>query len=359
MTVTQLKVALCKLGVEKSEYRCLKKLILQAMLNYQLQSIRTKTNQNVEDSVCQVILSKGIIRPSSLCFTKNDILAVSTLLGEVILIKILCDFINISGEVIQLIELPFKSIQSSISCGNRFLVSGNAAPGGILRFSLTDGGMTDCAASELLKNETMHVSCVQCMAIWNTAREDILFTDSLQGSIGVLDTKSGNTEIFAGKPRNENQEIIEHDGCDGFFAQPTGICVEWNTVIVVDSAAKKLKIVVSSSGLNKYLYHLHNFCLLFGIHRKSKKPEIKSIYQIIIGLQEVYEFDKVCVNNVRRYYGLNDEASTQGPHGTVSNVVVKDYERILYGLRNLRKAFKDLCPRLLETFDIKSILTLC
>ena len=37
-----------------------------------------------------------------------------------------------SGEVIQLIELPFKSIQSSISCENSFLVSGNAAPGGIL-----------------------------------------------------------------------------------------------------------------------------------------------------------------------------------------------------------------------------------
>ena len=138
MTVAKLKVALCKLGAEKSEYRCLKKHVLQAMLQDQLQSIRTKTNQNVKDSVCQVIPSKRIIKPSSLCFTKNDILAVSTLLGEVILIKILYDFINISGEVIQLIELPFKSIQSSISCENSFLVSGNAAPGWILWFFLND-----------------------------------------------------------------------------------------------------------------------------------------------------------------------------------------------------------------------------
>ena len=28
-------------------------------------------------------------------------------------------------------------------------------------------------------------------------------------------------------------------------------------------------------------------------------------------------------------------------------------------LRNLRKVFEDLCPRLLEAFDIRSILTLC
>ena len=70
-------------------------------------------------------------------------------------------------------------------------------------------------------------------------------------------------------------------------------------------------------------------CLLFGIHRKNEKPEIKSIDQIIIGLQEVYEFDKVCVNIGMGCYGLNGEASSQGPHGTVSTFVVKDEERIL------------------------------
>ena len=132
----------------------------------------------MEDSVSQVILSKEISRSSSLCF-KNDILAFSTLLGEIILIKLLCDSININGEVIQLVEL---------------------------RFSLTDGRMTEDAASELLKIETMHVGLVRCMAIWNTVREEIPLTDSLRGSIGVLYTKSGNIEIYARKPRKENQK---------------------------------------------------------------------------------------------------------------------------------------------------------
>ena len=48
MTVAQLKVALCELDVEKSEHRCPKKHVLQAMLQYILQSIRTKTNQNMQ-----------------------------------------------------------------------------------------------------------------------------------------------------------------------------------------------------------------------------------------------------------------------------------------------------------------------
>ena len=43
----------------------------------------------------------------------------------------------------------------------------------------------------------------------------------------------------------ENQKIIERNVLDGLFAKPTEICVDWNTVIVVDSAAKKLKSAVS------------------------------------------------------------------------------------------------------------------
>ena len=68
------------------------------------------------------------------------------------------------------------------------------------------------------------------MAVWNTAREEILFTDSLRGSIGVLNTKTGNIEIFAGKPRKENQKVIERDGCDGLFAQPTQL--SWFTLLL-------------------------------------------------------------------------------------------------------------------------------
>ena len=97
------------------------------MLQDQLQNIRKKTKQNMEYSVCQVILLKETMR-RSLCLTDNDVLAVSTLLGEVALLR---DFININCAVIHLIELSFKSVQSYISCRNVFLVSFNAAPGGV------------------------------------------------------------------------------------------------------------------------------------------------------------------------------------------------------------------------------------
>ena len=94
--------------------------------------------------------------------------------------------------------------------------------------------MIDGTASELLKNEIIHVCCVQCMSIWNTATEEI--TDSLRGSIGVLNRKFGNIEIFAGKARKETKKIMEHNGCDGLFVQPTGILsgtqLSWLTLLL-------------------------------------------------------------------------------------------------------------------------------
>ena len=145
------------------------------------------------------------------------------------------------------------------------MVSGNPAPGGILRFFLT-GGMMDGTASELFLGNAWQYGTLPGKRFYSL----IYCEEAL-----VLLIQNQATETFAEKPRKENQKIIERDGCDTLFAQPG-----W-------------------------------------------------------------------------YFGLNNEASNQGPHGTVSTVLVRGEERILYGLRILRKAFEDLCPRPLESFDIR------
>ena len=129
---------------------------------------------------------------------------------------------------------------------------------------------------------------------------------------------------------------------------------------MIHSAAKKLNIVVLSNGLNKYFHQLHNFVFCLGLIERTRNLKLETLIKLFIGFQEVYEFKKGSVNNVRRYYGLNDETSTQGPHGTAQLLLSKTRrEYSLYRLRNLRKDFEDLRPRPLEKFDIRSILTLC
>ena len=78
------------------------------------------------------------------------------------------------------------------------------------------------------------------------------------------------TEIFAGKPRKENQKVIELDACNG-------LCVKWNTVIVVQSAAKKLNTVVLSNGLNKYFHQLHNLVFCLGLIERTRNLKLETL----------------------------------------------------------------------------------
>ncbi len=73
----------------------------------------------------------------------------------------------------------------------------------------------------------------------------------------------------------------------------------------------------------------------------------------------MFDFDKQCVNDAKKFYNMKDEELTHGHQGTVSRVVIKDEERIIMVLKNLHLAFAGICPSLIEKFDARSILTLC
>ena len=260
--------------------------------------------------------------------------------------------------ILKAINLPFRSIQSSVFLGNSILFSSNALPGGILKIDIDSDYTMSEDPSILVENNSKDAGIIQSMAVWKNDSPEILFTDFERRCIKVLNIDSRKVEHFVGNERIDGF-LEEHDGCQGSFAQPTGICIEFRTVYIIDSAARKLKMVTSSTGMISFLYNLDKFCKLFAIHRKNKKPKVGNIDEIIVGLEEVIQFDQECISDVKRLYGLKDGSSTQGPHSTVSPVVLKYEERIRDGLRNLRAQLGDLAPQFLQTFDIRSILTLC
>ena len=55
-------------------------------------------------------------------------------------------------------------------------------------------------------------------------------------------------------------------------------------------------------------------------------------------IQEVYDFDCQCVNQVKAFLGTT--AQTQGPQYTVSTVVLEDEKRIFQALKEIRST----CP---------------
>ena len=194
MTTGQLKASLHDLDVPHTEISKKRKVELQALLSSKLDVGQNITRS--EKGNDHVQLSQKIKNPSSLNFTSNSTLAVATLSGQIYIVKLQKDVTKISGSIIQKTVLPWKSLQSPICLSTSYLVSSNAAEGGIWKLGLiADGTLTE-DKSVAVKNGTDNVRYVQGMAVWSEANCEILFSDSIDGCIKKVNLASGYKEIL-------------------------------------------------------------------------------------------------------------------------------------------------------------------
>ena len=76
---------------------------------------------------------------------------------------------------------------------------------------------------------------------------------------------------LAGTGANWNEDGI---GGDCQFSQPTGMCNEGNTLFVINSGSKNVRIVTSLSALHKYLSafsKLYIFCTFWYIGERTQR----------------------------------------------------------------------------------------
>ena len=140
------------------------------------------------------------------------------------------------------------------------------------------------------------------------------------------------------------------------FSQPTGISFDYGTHFTVNTSTGTLRMTSSVTSLVDYLKYLHLFGETFELHTKKGTLVTVEIPQAIERLEQVYSFDKKCVDAVMSLIGTT--AVTQGPQGTVSSVVMEDERRILKSLRNIKDLLDCFNPSLTTKFSIKSLLTL-
>ena len=146
------------------------------------------------------------------------------------------------------------------------------------------------------------------------------------------------------------------NGSKARFSQPTGICFDYGTLFTVDTSTGTLRMTSSVTSLVDYLKHLHLFGETFGLPTKTSTSVIVEIPQAIQRLEQVYAFDKKCIEVVMSLIGTT--AVTQGPQGTVSSVVMEDERRILKSLRDIKELLDRFNPSLNTKFSIKSLLML-
>ena len=78
-----------------------------------------------------------------------------------------------------------------------------------------------------------------------------------------------------------------------------------------DSSTGCLRMTSEVLSLVKYLSNLQMFAVTFGLHQKKQMSTSFTIDTVITRIQEAYDFDCQCIDQVKAFLGT--EAQTQGP----------------------------------------------
>ncbi|CAC5423651.1 unnamed protein product [Mytilus coruscus] len=103
--------------------------------------------------------------------------------------------------------------------------------------------------------------------------------------------------LFAGKGEEGNEDGL---GKDCQFSQPSGICTEGNTLFVVDSGSKNIRLVTSLSPMHKYLSVLRDIYKSFSVHTEILgSGHSDDIRMSISKLKDVESFFENCTSEAK------------------------------------------------------------
>jgi hypothetical protein len=286
-------------------------------------------------------MENNIQNPLALIFDKDGYLFTSTKQGTVFKIKVESDLVSLKGVVIA---------QIAIGCG---LLYGLAILNDVLYVASydDDGGVFTINFQEETLDKVLR-NGEDCSKIHSLTVYDnkLLFSDDGDHSLKVW-----NPVTHECRPHSANGKGTR-DGKSAQFVQPTGVFAERKTVFVLDSSTGCLRMTSEVPSLVNFLSSLQEFCVTFGLHLKKQKSTPFTIDTAITRIQEVYDFDCQCIEQVKAF--LETTAQTQGPQGTISSVVVEDERKILLALKEIPGLFQKYAPQLLKVFKLKCLLTL-
>ncbi len=326
LTVAKLKAALKRFGLWVQRFNSAKRDELKRVLCEYL------NKAGKTDSHC-VQFDTPVRKPSAL-YVSKDTMFLASLEGKVSMFSLHCDGVKMMAKFIQSIECQTPLIFDMIMLNEKLYITATGEQGGI--FVWQEG-------TEFTRLH--HDPSAHGLAVFE---KKIMYTNSSECQVKLLQ-ENGNVDHFVGAKG-------ESDGHAGEFIQPTIICVEGRSVFILDTACGKIKLVVSPSGLVKYLKELHEFATIFGLHEKGKRPRNITIIEAIEKLKQVLEFDERCIGKVKADFNVS---GTEGPHGTVSSITVHDEKLIIQGLERIKQLIEELNPEYLNEFSLRAITTLC
>ena len=179
----------------------------------------------------------------------------------------------------------------------------------------------------------------------------IILTDQVAASLFKIDG-DGNVQIFAGTKVEGSQDgpVLE---CQ--FKQPTGICVEFDSVVYVcDAQSNSLKIITPLSETARFLNSVGKLYNAFSVHKKGQSPTPRTLPEATEKVKECKQMLAEYENSVRSIEGCS-EMTLNGPQGMVSAATVRSVDMLHWGLDRLKALFSALS---FEATNLLSCMTL-
>ena len=111
------------------------------------------------------------------------------------------------------------------------------------------------------------------------------------------------------------------------------------------------------SGTLSFLYHLGLIYDSFGITCKGSTPAQMTPELVVSNVRKVHQYFQSTVRKVKESNQLKEDASTNGPQGTVSKKTQISIELLLKGMTNLMINLEKVNPEFKYNVVFKTLLT--
>ena len=134
------------------------------------------------------------------------------------------------------------------------------------------------------------------------------------------------------------------------FVQPTGLCIEGDSLYITDTGAGALKLIFPNKQIANFLKHVRLLYTSHGIH--SPPLSLTTATRLLDNATSYFE---TAVEKAKLNAG--GRRTVEGPHGVPSSKTVASIRMTLKALRYIEKELTTVNPAYIEHVNTKSLIT--
>ena len=200
----------------------------------------------------------------------------------------------------------------------------------------------------LLANGTSTLQCAHGVA---TNGEKVYFTDRQARKVCMLENEK--VSVIAGCGQEGSADGSSRNAT---FSQPTGICIEQETLFVTDSAVGIVRMITKTSAMCKFLEQVQWLYRTFGVHLKGSPAKHHSMDEVIKALEGISQFCTSWLADIQSY--TEKRGVVQGPEGIISSKTIASIKMMLQSVKELKKSINYINLEFMKHVKPSSMLTL-